>query len=100
MIVEWLEYPCYATASSAGMYPFPLAEEILKDPLEIEAGDLVVPKGPGLGVAVDESVIERYPWIPGPWSYFHIDSPEQTLAVTSDHSLPWAGTPKKGNAIG
>jgi len=98
MIVEWLEYPCYATLTSAGMYPFPLAQEILQEPLVIDAGDLVVPKGPGLGIAVDESVIERYPWIPGPWSYFHIDSPAQTLAVTSDHSLPWAGT--KGNAIG
>ncbi len=31
------------------MYPFPLAGEILKDPLEIDRGDLVVPRcaGPG-----------------------------------------------------
>jgi hypothetical protein len=28
--------------------------------LEIEGGDLIVPRGPGLGVTVDESVIERY----------------------------------------
>jgi L-alanine-DL-glutamate epimerase-like enolase superfamily enzyme len=88
-VVEWLEYPCYATESSAGMYPFPLASEILKDPLQIEKSYLVVPTGPGLGVAVDESVIERYPWKPGPWSFFRIDSPRQTLAVTSDHSIPW-----------
>lgn len=89
MVVEWLECPCYSTPDRAGMYPFPLAAEILEDPLEIEHGDLIVPRGPGLGVAVDESVIERYPWIPGPWSHFRTDSPARTLAVTSDHSIQW-----------
>ncbi len=88
-VVEWLEYPCYAAPGRAGMYPFPLASEILKDPLEIDHGDLVVPRGPGLGIAIDESIIERYPWIPGPWSYFRTDSPAETRAVTSDHSVPW-----------
>jgi hypothetical protein len=73
------------------MYPFPLAEEILKQPLEIVGGDLIVPHGPGLGIEIDESVIERYPWIPGPWSYFKIDSPPEMLAVTSDHSVQWDG---------
>ena len=34
MVVEWLEYPCYSNEVRAGMYPFPLAEEILKEPLE------------------------------------------------------------------
>jgi L-alanine-DL-glutamate epimerase-like enolase superfamily enzyme len=89
IVVEWLEYPCYSAPSRPGMYPFPLAAEILKDPFEIDHGDLIVPKGPGWGVEVDESVIERYPWIPGPWSYFEIDSPRETKAVTSDHSAPW-----------
>lgn len=89
MIVEWLEYPCYSTPSSAGMYPFPLAAEILKTPLEIDHGDLIVPKGPGLGVEIDESVVERYPWIPGAWSFFEIDSPREVRAVTGDHSAQW-----------
>ncbi len=89
MVVEWLEYPCYSTPSRAGMYPFPLAAEILKEPLELNAGDLIVPHKPGLGVEVDEAVVERYPWIPGPWSYFHIDSPAETRAVMSDHSVKW-----------
>jgi L-alanine-DL-glutamate epimerase-like enolase superfamily enzyme len=88
-VVEWLEYPCYSAPAREGMYPFPLAAEILKDPLEIDHGDLLVPRGPGLGVTVDESVIERYPWIPGPWSYFRTDSPAETRAVTSDHSVQW-----------
>jgi L-alanine-DL-glutamate epimerase-like enolase superfamily enzyme len=92
-VVEWLEYPCYSTPNRAGMYPFPLAAEILAQPLELNAGDLIVPRAPGLGVTVDESVFERYPWIPGPWSFFHIDSPSETRAVTSDHSLKWDAGP-------
>jgi L-alanine-DL-glutamate epimerase-like enolase superfamily enzyme len=88
-VVEWLEYPVYAAPGRAVMYPFPVAEAILREPLEIEGGDLIVPRGPGLGVTVDESVIDRYPWLPGPWSYFHIASPPETRAVMSDHSIQW-----------
>ncbi len=88
-IVEWLEYPCYSTASRAGMYPFPLAAEILQEPLEIDGGDLIVSRKPGLGVDIDESIVARYPWIPGPWSYFSLHSPAGTWAVTADHSQKW-----------
>jgi L-alanine-DL-glutamate epimerase-like enolase superfamily enzyme len=88
-VVEWLEFPCYANCDRAGMYPFPLADEILRDRLEIEDGHLIVPDAPGLGIDVDESVIERYPFIPGPWSFFRIDSPPETIAVTGDHSVKW-----------
>jgi L-alanine-DL-glutamate epimerase-like enolase superfamily enzyme len=84
MIVEWLEYPCYSSPGQAGMYPFPLAAEILKEPLELDRGDLIVPGKPGLGVTVDESVAERYPWIPGPWSYFRTDSPAEMRHVSAD----------------
>jgi L-alanine-DL-glutamate epimerase-like enolase superfamily enzyme len=69
-LVEWLEYPCYSTPERAGMYPFPLAAEILKEPLQLDRGDLIVSRAPGLGVTVDESVVERYPWISGTASYF------------------------------
>jgi L-alanine-DL-glutamate epimerase-like enolase superfamily enzyme len=89
-VVDWLEYPCYSTATNKFMYPFPLASEILKTPLTIERGNLVVPAGPGLGVEIDESVIWRYPWIEGPWSFFTLDSPPGTFAVTADHSVKWA----------
>jgi L-alanine-DL-glutamate epimerase-like enolase superfamily enzyme len=88
-VVEWLEHPCYANSGRKGMYPFPLADEILGRPLEIAKGILTVPKGPGLGIEVNESVLERYPWIPGPWSTFRIDSPPETIAVTGDHSMKW-----------
>jgi hypothetical protein len=71
------------------MYPFPLADEILKEPLDIRNGILRVPQEPGLGVDIDEGVIEKYPWIPGPWSTFKIHSPPETIAVTGDHSVKW-----------
>lgn len=88
-VIEWLEYPCYSSPGKAGMYPFPLAQEILKEPLRIERGELVVSREPGLGVEIDERVIEKYPWLPGPWSIFQIHSPPQKLAVVGDHSVPW-----------
>jgi L-alanine-DL-glutamate epimerase-like enolase superfamily enzyme len=88
-VVDWLEYPCYSTEGHNFMYPFPLAAEVLKTPLTIEQGDLVVPTGPGLGVEIDESVIWRYPWMEGPWSFFTLTSPPGTFAVTADHSVKW-----------
>lgn len=88
-VVEWLEHPCYSNQGKPGMYPFAAADEILAEPLPIENGDLIVPKAPGLGMEIDESVIERYPFQPGPWSIFRIDSPPETLAVSGDHSVKW-----------
>jgi L-alanine-DL-glutamate epimerase-like enolase superfamily enzyme len=52
------------------MYPFPLSDEILKEPLDIEKGYLKMPSGHGLGIEVDEKIIDKYPFIPGPWSFF------------------------------
>jgi L-alanine-DL-glutamate epimerase-like enolase superfamily enzyme len=89
-VVEWLEYPCYSTSTRAGMYPFPVAAEMLAEPLQIEDGDLVVSRAPGLGVKINEAVIERYPWIPGPWSSFTLHSPRETWSVSGDHSTQWA----------
>lgn len=87
MIAEWLEYPCYSSPHRKGMYPFPLASEILTEPLDLDRGYLVVPRKPGLGIDVNESVVDRYPWIPGPWSYFRTDSPAGTKPVTSDRMI-------------
>ncbi|CAN0270179.1 unnamed protein product, partial [Chrysoparadoxa australica] len=68
-LVEWLEYPCHEAPGKAGMYPFPLAEEILKEPLEIKNGYLHVPNSPGLGIEINEKIIEKKPYIKAPWSY-------------------------------
>ena len=89
-VVEWLEAPCYSQPGKKFMYEWPLAAEILVEPLQIVSGDLVVPREPGLGIKVDERVIEKYPWQPGPWSNFTLISPPETHAVTSDHSLTWS----------
>lgn len=88
-VVEWLEYPCYSSPGRTGMYPFPLADEILKEPLTIEKGYLTLPDGHGLGIDINEEVIHHYPFIRGPWSFFHQTSPRQTIAVTGDHSVKW-----------
>jgi L-alanine-DL-glutamate epimerase-like enolase superfamily enzyme len=87
--VEWLEHPCHANRGRAGMYPFELADDILSEPLAIEKGHLLVPDGPGLGIDPDLGVLDRYPWIPGPWSFYKIHSPPETIAVTGDHSVKW-----------
>lgn len=88
-VVEWLEYPCYSNDGKPGMYPFPLADEILLEMLPVENGELIVPDRPGIGIDVNETVFEKYPFIPGPWSIFQIDSPPETIAVTGDHSIKW-----------
>ena len=88
-VVEWLECPVYSAPGRVGMYPFDLSDEILATPLPVELGHLVLPDGPGLGIDINEAVIEKYPFQPGPWSYFHQDSPRQTIAVTGDHSVTW-----------
>jgi L-alanine-DL-glutamate epimerase-like enolase superfamily enzyme len=88
-VVEWLEYPCYAYPDRKGMYPFPLSDDILADELDISDGYLRVPDTPGLGIGINEKVINEYPFIPGPWSFFHQESPKETIAVTGDHSIKW-----------
>jgi L-alanine-DL-glutamate epimerase-like enolase superfamily enzyme len=95
---EWLEYPCYSTPDRAGMYPFPLAAEVLKEPLQLDHGDLVVPNGPGLGVEIDESVIGRYPWIPGEWSFLGMESLRDALAPGAGRSPEQAPSKPVGEA--
>jgi D-galactarolactone cycloisomerase len=65
-VCEAVEWPCYSAQERVGTYPFPLGEELLKQPLSVESGELVMPEGSGLGVEVNESVIGRYPWKSGP----------------------------------
>lgn len=38
----------------------PLSRELCKDPIQLEDGYLGVPQGPGLGVEVDEAIIDKY----------------------------------------
>jgi L-alanine-DL-glutamate epimerase-like enolase superfamily enzyme len=37
-----------------------LAVDIVKNPVRPEAGMLALPPGPGLGVEIDETAVERY----------------------------------------
>lgn len=74
-----LEYPVFEgdpaldCERDPGMYPYELAFDVLTTDLAIDDGTLEVPTAPGLGVDVDMSVIEEYPFVEGPWSEFHYD---------------------------
>ncbi|MFC6734227.1 MULTISPECIES: mandelate racemase/muconate lactonizing enzyme family protein [unclassified Haladaptatus] len=68
-MAEPLEYPVFGD-DVAGMYPFPLAEDIIQEDLGIEGGHFSLPDGPGLGVTVNLDVVEEYPHIDGPWTEF------------------------------
>jgi L-alanine-DL-glutamate epimerase-like enolase superfamily enzyme len=70
---ELLEYPVFETADHPGMYPFPLADDILKSPLDPSDGELTVPDSPGLGVEVDLDALNEYPYVEGPWTEFHYE---------------------------
>ena len=72
------------------MYPVPVADKILTEPLGIRDGSLIMPDQSGIGVKVDESVLDRYPFLPGSWSILRTDPPPETLVVDGDHSAPWA----------
>ena len=37
-----------------------LRTELLKVPLELEAGHVLLPAGPGLGIELDPAAVERY----------------------------------------
>ena len=66
--ISFVEYPIYETDGSVGMYPFPLATDILSSDLDIENGYLSVPTDPGLGIEIDRDVLEDYSYVDGPWT--------------------------------
>jgi len=39
---------------------FLLEDDLIEDPLKFEDGEAEVPKGPGLGVTLDERALEKY----------------------------------------
>jgi L-alanine-DL-glutamate epimerase-like enolase superfamily enzyme len=53
-----LEYPTWG---------FPLRDELLLEPLVIEDGYLYPPTAPGLGIALRQETIDKYPYRPGRW---------------------------------
>jgi L-alanine-DL-glutamate epimerase-like enolase superfamily enzyme len=63
---DFIEYPIYGGEGSVGMYPFPLANDIIETDLRVENGRLTVPSAPGLGVDVNEDAIENYPYLENP----------------------------------
>jgi hypothetical protein len=72
------------------MYPYPLSDELVPDAPRPVNGEFTLPDGPGLGVTVDEGMLDKYPYQQGPWSIFELESPPSKLALSGDHALPWA----------
>ena len=76
-----LEYPVFEDdpaldtddTDDPGMYPFPLAFDVLDDALDVDDGQLSIPDGPGLGVDLNPDVVESYPYVEGPWTEFVYD---------------------------
>ena len=65
----------------------PMLNELITDPIfsidHIRNGKLSVPEGPGLGIDIDESVFERFPYSPGLlWQELHPDHGAGTLTQT------------------
>lgn len=63
---EGIEWPCYLESGQTGMYRFSLGDELLKQPVCVENGALMLPATAGLGVEINPAVIQRYPWKSGP----------------------------------
>ena len=80
--VSLLEYPVFegdpllnaGDHPDPGMYPFPLAFDILDGEPSVTNGRLTVPGGPGLGIDVNLGVTEKYPFEDGPWTEFQYKS--------------------------
>ena len=43
----------------------PLIDELLVDKLQVNDGEIAMPQGPGLGIELNEDVVERYTLPPG-----------------------------------
>ncbi|MEW5975681.1 MAG: enolase C-terminal domain-like protein [Acidobacteriota bacterium] len=66
-VVEWLEWPVWIDEKKGlYLYDSPLSLQILREPLRLESGQLMIPEGPGLGMDINESVVSKYPWKSGP----------------------------------
>lgn len=52
----------------------PLREELLNEPIKMVNGEIIVPTSPGLGIHIDNSIIEKYPYRPGTEQRFKVES--------------------------
>jgi len=52
----------------------PLLTELLVDPIEYKDGYFTVPDSPGLGVFINDEIINKYPFLPGTEQRFKVES--------------------------
>lgn len=53
--------------------PNPLREELLVEPIKFKDGYIFVPETPGLGIDINEDIINKYPYKPGKEQRFKIE---------------------------
>jgi L-alanine-DL-glutamate epimerase-like enolase superfamily enzyme len=76
---DLLEYPVFEddphldAEADPGMYPFELAFDLVEGTLDVHDGKLTVPDGPGLGIEVNEDVVDEYPFVEGAWTTFEYE---------------------------
>ncbi len=52
----------------------PLREELLNQPIKMVNGEIVIPDEPGLGIHIDDEIIEKYAYIAGTEQRFKVES--------------------------
>ena len=52
----------------------PLREELLNEPLKIVDGEILIPNTPGLGIHINDEIIEKYAFIPGTEQRFKVET--------------------------
>ena len=51
----------------------PLREELMNEPLKMVDGELLIPNTPGLGIHLDDEIINKYPYKPGTEQRFKVE---------------------------
>ncbi|MBP5661976.1 MAG: mandelate racemase/muconate lactonizing enzyme family protein [Clostridia bacterium] len=51
----------------------PLREELLNSPIQMKNGEILVPTDPGLGIHIDDKIIEKYAYIPHTEQRFKVE---------------------------
>jgi D-galactarolactone cycloisomerase len=87
-VAPWNEMSMFATEHHPGLFKWPLVEEMLTKPLEMSASYLTVPRGPGLGVEVNEQALKKHPFINVPYNAYIYSVPTSYMPSYPTRYLP------------
>lgn len=52
----------------------PLREELLNEPIKMVNGEIIIPDEPGLGIHINDEIIQKYPYKPGTEQRFKVEN--------------------------